>query len=136
MRLAIENKPGMLANGLNEIADHRGDPGGVDVVAIEGKFKIRDITDSARDAKYSREIVETAKQIDGIVVKYVSDCVFLLHIGGKISNKNKVPVEAVEQMAKDTTVFAMASPNPEIRPEKIQGQARIIATGRSDYPIR
>jgi malate dehydrogenase (oxaloacetate-decarboxylating) len=31
-------------------------------------------------------------------------------------------------------VFALANPDPEIRPEKIQNIARIIATGRSDYP--
>ncbi|WP_069132697.1 NAD-dependent malic enzyme [Rhodohalobacter halophilus] len=99
MRLAIENKPGMLAKVLNEIANHRGDPGGVDVVAVEGKFKIRDITVSARDAKHSREIVEAVKQIDGIGVKYVSDRVFLLHIGGKISIKNKVPVDTRDTLS-------------------------------------
>lgn len=99
MRLAIENKPGMLAKVLNEIAEHRGDPGGVDVVAVEGKFKIRDITVSARDAKHSREIVEAVKQIDGILVKYVSDRVFLLHIGGKISIKNKVPVDTRDTLS-------------------------------------
>ena len=31
-------------------------------------------------------------------------------------------------------VFALANPDPEVRPEEIEGIARIIATGRSDYP--
>jgi malate dehydrogenase (oxaloacetate-decarboxylating) len=99
VRLAIENKPGMLAKVLNVIAEHRGDPGGVDVVAVEGKYKIRDITVSARDAKHSREIVEAVRVIDGISVKYVSDRVFLLHIGGKISIKNKVPVDTRDTLS-------------------------------------
>ncbi len=99
VRLAIENKPGMLARVLNVIAEHRGDPGGVDVVAVEGKFKVRDITVSARDARHSREIVEAVKQIDGIEVKYVSDRVFLLHINGKISIKNKVPVDTRDTLS-------------------------------------
>ena len=40
----------------------------------------------------------------------------------------------VESMAEDSIVFAMANPEPEIMPELIQGKARVIATGRSDYP--
>jgi malate dehydrogenase (oxaloacetate-decarboxylating) len=37
-------------------------------------------------------------------------------------------------MGTDPVVFAMANPVPEIMPEEIQDIARIIATGRSDYP--
>src|SRR5829696_1514218 len=37
-------------------------------------------------------------------------------------------------MNQDPIVFAMANPDPEIRPERAFGHARIIATGRSDYP--
>jgi malate dehydrogenase (oxaloacetate-decarboxylating) len=37
-------------------------------------------------------------------------------------------------MAADPIVFAMANPDPEIRPELIQDVAAVIATGRSDFP--
>jgi malate dehydrogenase (oxaloacetate-decarboxylating) len=43
-------------------------------------------------------------------------------------------VEHLESMNQDPIVFAMANPEPEIRPEVAVGHARIIATGRSDYP--
>ncbi len=43
-------------------------------------------------------------------------------------------VEHLESMAPDPIVFAMANPEPEIMPELAIGRARIIATGRSDYP--
>jgi malate dehydrogenase (oxaloacetate-decarboxylating) len=43
-------------------------------------------------------------------------------------------VEHLESMNEDPIVFAMANPEPEIRPEVAMGHARIIATGRSDYP--
>ena len=43
-------------------------------------------------------------------------------------------VEHLESMNEDPIVFAMANPEPEIRPELATGHARIIATGRSDYP--
>ncbi len=37
-------------------------------------------------------------------------------------------------MATDPIVFAMANPDPEIRPEDADGLAAVMATGRSDYP--
>ena len=37
-------------------------------------------------------------------------------------------------MNRDAMVFAMANPNPEITPEEAAPYARVIATGRSDYP--
>jgi malate dehydrogenase (oxaloacetate-decarboxylating) len=43
-------------------------------------------------------------------------------------------VEHLDSMAEDPIVFAMANPDPEIRPEVARGKARVIATGRSDYP--
>jgi malate dehydrogenase (oxaloacetate-decarboxylating) len=41
---------------------------------------------------------------------------------------------ALERMNRDAMVFAMANPNPEISPEEAAPYARVIATGRSDYP--
>ncbi|MBH5319122.1 NAD-dependent malic enzyme [Paenibacillus sp. GSMTC-2017] len=40
----------------------------------------------------------------------------------------------VESMAKQPIVFAMANPEPEIRPEEIEDIVGVFATGRSDYP--
>ena len=51
-----------------------------------------------------------------------------------LSGPRMITPEQVESMAKDAIVFAMANPEPEIMPELIQGKARVIATGRSDYP--
>lgn len=52
-----------------------------------------------------------------------------------VSAPNIVTAEMVASMAPDPLVFAMANPIPEIMPEEAKkGGARIIATGRSDYP--
>ena len=51
-----------------------------------------------------------------------------------VSGPRMLSVENVESMAKDAIVLALSNPEPEIMPELIQGKARIIATGRSDYP--
>jgi malate dehydrogenase (oxaloacetate-decarboxylating) len=45
-----------------------------------------------------------------------------------------VPEEAVAAMADDSIVFALANPTPEVDPEMARRHARVVATGRSDYP--
>jgi len=45
-----------------------------------------------------------------------------------------VPESAVAAMAPDAIVFALANPDPEIHPEIASRHARIVATGRSDFP--
>lgn len=50
-----------------------------------------------------------------------------------VSQPGVVTREMVQSMAKDPIVFALANPNPEVKPEEIEDIARIVATGRSDY---
>ena len=45
-----------------------------------------------------------------------------------------VPEAAVASMAPDSIVFAMANPHPEVHPDIAHKYARIVATGRSDFP--
>jgi malate dehydrogenase (oxaloacetate-decarboxylating) len=45
-----------------------------------------------------------------------------------------VPEDAVASMAADAIVFALANPAPEIHPDVAHRHARVVATGRSDYP--
>lgn len=99
MRLYIKNEPGMLAKVLNTIAEKEGDPGAVDVVKVEGEYKVRDLTISARDENHSQDIVKAIKKINGIQVRNVSDRTFLLHLGGKISIQNKVPVDTRDALS-------------------------------------
>ena len=52
-----------------------------------------------------------------------------------VSAPNTLTSEMVSTMNKDSIVFACANPTPEIMPEDAKkGGARIVATGRSDYP--
>lgn len=45
-----------------------------------------------------------------------------------------VPEEVLSGMAPDAVVFALSNPTPEVAPELAAKYARIVATGRSDYP--
>jgi malate dehydrogenase (oxaloacetate-decarboxylating) len=42
--------------------------------------------------------------------------------------------DAVAAMSDDAIVFALSNPTPEIHPETAQAHARVVATGRSDFP--
>ncbi len=52
-----------------------------------------------------------------------------------VSAPGIVTAEMVSNMADDAIVFAMANPTPEIMPDEAKkGGARVVATGRSDFP--
>ncbi len=53
-----------------------------------------------------------------------------------LSVANVLTPEMVKTMAKDPIIFAMANPDPEIKPELAHAARKdvIMATGRSDYP--
>ena len=45
-----------------------------------------------------------------------------------------VPEEDVAAMAPESIIFGLANPNPEVHPDVAHKYARIVATGRSDFP--
>ena len=52
-----------------------------------------------------------------------------------VSAPGGITVDMIKAMAKDPVVFALANPIPEIPPEEAKtAGARVVATGRSDYP--
>jgi malate dehydrogenase (oxaloacetate-decarboxylating) len=51
-----------------------------------------------------------------------------------LSGPNVIAANDIRKMAKDPIVFALANPEPEVSPEDALPLARILATGRSDYP--
>jgi malate dehydrogenase (oxaloacetate-decarboxylating) len=46
----------------------------------------------------------------------------------------KVAEADVAKLASDSMIFAMANPDPEIHPDVARHYARVVATGRSDFP--
>lgn len=51
-----------------------------------------------------------------------------------VSSADVLTIEDLNRMADQPIVFAMANPDPEIRPEVAMGHVAVMATGRSDYP--
>jgi malate dehydrogenase (oxaloacetate-decarboxylating) len=51
-----------------------------------------------------------------------------------LSGPGIIQASDLSRMNSDPFVFAMANPNPEVRPEEAAPHVRVMATGRSDYP--
>ena len=92
MRLTYPNRIGMFAKLTHIIGRQRGDLGAVDIVNPDAKRMTRDVTVRARDYEHMEAIVRAIRKLKEVTVANVSDQVFLLHLGGKISVQNKVPL--------------------------------------------
>ncbi len=51
-----------------------------------------------------------------------------------LSGKGLLAGRDLEGMARNAMVFSLANPDPEVEPEVAKKYARVVATGRSDYP--
>jgi malate dehydrogenase (oxaloacetate-decarboxylating) len=51
-----------------------------------------------------------------------------------LAQPNLITAADVQTMAKDPIVFALSNPDPEIDPVEAAKVAKVVATGRSDYP--
>lgn len=96
--------------------------------------KIGILSKETKDLNYmQREMMEVTnlKQVKGSL----SDALINADIFIGVSAPNIVSSEMVSSMNKDSILFAMANPIPEILPDlaKTAG-AKVVGTGRSDYP--
>ena len=99
IRLEIDNRPGMLGKVTSAIGRAGGDIGAIDLVEVRKKTLIRDLTFKASDERHGQQVVERLKAIDGIKVAQVSDRTFLMHLGGKIEIKGKIPVKTRDDLS-------------------------------------
>jgi malate dehydrogenase (oxaloacetate-decarboxylating) len=71
-----------------------------------------------------------SEQVSGAIVDVMAGRDLFVGLSGP----GLVTAEALSRMNTDPFVFAMANPDPEVRPEDAAPYARVMATGRSDYP--
>ena len=99
VRLEIDNQPGMLGKITSAIGKAGGDIGAIDLVEARKKTLIRDLTFKASDERHGQQVVERVKAIGGAKVVHVSDRTFLMHLGGKIEIKGKIPVKTRDDLS-------------------------------------
>lgn len=96
LRVSYPNHVGYLAKITQCISEAGGGLGAIDMIVSERKRMTRDLTVQARNEEHVESILEALKEIDEVEILHFSDQVFLLHLGGKISIQNKVPVTTRE----------------------------------------
>ncbi|MER7502317.1 NAD-dependent malic enzyme [Nonomuraea pusilla] len=69
-------------------------------VTNAGHEKLRiDVTCAARDTDHAQAIVDQLEAVEGVVIHKVSDRTFLMHLGGKIEMKSKVPLRNRDELS-------------------------------------
>ena len=99
IRVHIANKPGMLGKVTSAIGAAGGDIGAIDLVEAGPQAITRDISFKASDESHGERITEAVKALSGVTVKNVSDRTFLMHLGGKIEVKGKIPVKTRDDLS-------------------------------------
>jgi len=92
IRLRYPDRPGQLGCISSAIGKSEGSIGAVDIVEVCNDSITRDFTVSTRDEEHAHEIAERVRSIDGVKMVSVSDRTFLLHLGGKIEVRSKIPL--------------------------------------------
>jgi malate dehydrogenase (oxaloacetate-decarboxylating) len=99
IRVQIEHKPGMLGRVASAIGQAGGTIGAVDLISVDDEHTVRDITVAAGDQDHWEEIVAAIDACEGAVVIDTTDRTFLLHVGGKIEQRNKHPLRTRDDLS-------------------------------------
>ncbi len=111
-------KPGNIILADSKGVIHQGRP---DIIKEEDPWKY-DVTQKTNAEGRSGDVAEAFKGVDAVVA-------------ASKSGPGTIKKEWIHSMASDSIVFACANPIPEIWPwDAEEAGARIVATGRSDFP--
>jgi malate dehydrogenase (oxaloacetate-decarboxylating) len=99
LRVQLEDTPGSFARLAGAIGEEGGLLGAIDLVRVEKSRKVRDVTVSATDEAHLHRIAEAVRALDGVEVLRVSDRTFLMHLGGKIEIRSKIPLKTRDDLS-------------------------------------
>jgi len=101
------------------------------MIMVDSKGIISRNRTDLNDSKKEVLTFTNAKNLDGTLQDAIKDAdVFIGVSVGKVLN-----AEDVRTMAKDSIIFGLSNPEPEIMPEEAyKGGAKVVGTGRSDLP--
>lgn len=102
-----------------------------DIIALDSQGIISRSRTDLDDAKKELTKITNKNNLQGSL----KDAIKNRDVFIGLSAKNLLNSNDIKTMNKDSIIFAMANPDPEIMPDEAKkGGAKIIATGRSDFP--
>ncbi len=93
VRLKLKHDTALLSEVMSVIAACNAALGAMDIIRFEEGKIIRDLTLYAQDVEHMDSIVISLGKIPEVEVVHHSDRTFLMHLGGKICIKSKVPIK-------------------------------------------
>jgi malate dehydrogenase (oxaloacetate-decarboxylating) len=99
IRIEIAHRPGMLGQVASAIGKAGGIIGAVDLIEVSEDKLLRDITVDAADQDEWGAITAAIDAVDGVRVVDTTDRTFLLHVGGKIEQRNKQPLKTRDDLS-------------------------------------
>lgn len=99
IRLKLDHRAGVLARATSVIGECGGNIGAIDIIRVENGKIIREITVDTTGTEHGDKIAKALNLVDGLEVVHVSDRTFLMHRGGKIEVRGKVPVKTRDELS-------------------------------------
>src|SRR3954468_10431514 len=99
IRVEIGNKPGMLGRVAGAIGAAGGVIGAVDIVDLSADKLVRDITVDAVGPEQWDVITKALDELEDVSVVDTTDRTFLMHLGGKIEQRNKYPLKTRDDLS-------------------------------------
>jgi malate dehydrogenase (oxaloacetate-decarboxylating) len=89
----------MLGRVTSVIGKAGGDIGAVDLVEMTRERVFRDMTIKARDSEHGQRIIDKLRKLPVVKISNISDRTFLMHLGGKIEVRSKVPIRTRDDLS-------------------------------------
>jgi malate dehydrogenase (oxaloacetate-decarboxylating) len=105
-----------------------------DIIVTDSKGAIYEGRNESLDNSYKKEIAKktNSKKLRGTLTDVIREADVFIGVSGKADLLND---KMVKSMNPDAVVFALSNPDPEmLPPNALNAGARIVATGRSDFP--
>src|SRR5256885_13690823 len=99
LRVKIDHRPGMLGRVATAIGEAGGSIGAIDTVSIEPQRTLRDITVDTAGEEHAARVADAVRDTEGAELIDATDRTFLVHMGGKIEQRNKLPVRTRDDLS-------------------------------------
>ena len=99
MRLHLPQHGDAFARVADAIANANAMLGAIDLVRVERDMVVRDVTVACGDSEHAEDVVLRVRALEGVKVDSVSDRTFLMHKGGKIEVRPKLPLKTRDDLS-------------------------------------
>jgi malate dehydrogenase (oxaloacetate-decarboxylating) len=100
LRVELQTEAVHFGQLITVITENGGDVIAIDVIQSGPNWTVRDITVTSSEQAQLEAVAEAIKLLQGVKLVHVSDRTFLLHLGGKIEMKPKVPIQNRDDLSR------------------------------------